>query len=194
MAILDGASAWSLLTMALTWTIALTALPAVVYAVTRPGWTYDPSARRRIAALWRGWGGSLRQFGPMAGLAVVLVLGLMGSASGITGGMRGLLLVFLAALGLGLGRVGAIAGLFDFRTADLLVLTVVMTVRDAAGTLLLAGIGATGLAIALNAPVALMLAWVPLCALVAPATRGQRRILIEQFTHPAEPTGLHQEA
>ncbi|PHP52814.1 hypothetical protein [Actinomyces ruminis] len=184
MFILDGTSAWSLLVLASTWALALTALPAVVYAVTRPGWTYDPSARRRIAALWRGWTGSIAQFGPIAAFVVMLVLGLAGSAAGITGGMRGALLSFLAVLGLVVGRAGTIVGLFNFKTADLLVLTAVMTIRDAAGTLLLAGIGAAGLLIALHAPATLMLFWVPLCALTAPATRGQRRILTEQFTCP----------
>ncbi|SDN31568.1 hypothetical protein [Actinomyces ruminicola] len=190
MFILDGTSAWSLLVLALTWALALTALPAVVYAVTRPGWTYDPSARRRVAALWRGWAGSIAQFGPIAALVVMLALGLAGSAAGISGGMRGALLSFLAVLGLAAGRAGTIVGLFSFKTADLLVLTAVMTIRDAAGTLFLAGIGAAGLLIALHAPATLMLAWVPLCALTAPATRGQRRILTEQFTRPCENSSL----
>jgi len=188
MLVLDGAAAWSLLATAFTWALALTALPAVVYAVTRPGWTDDPSARRRIAALWRGWRGAIGQFGPIAALAVMLAIGLAGSAGGVAGGLRLALLAFLAVVGLGVGRVGAIIALFNFKSSDLLVLTAVMSVRDAAGTLLLAGIGAAGLLLALHAPAALVLAWVPLCALAAPATRGQRRILTAQFTRPTDPT------
>ncbi|MDU0347711.1 hypothetical protein [Actinomyces sp. MRS3W] len=180
--VLDGASAWSLVTMALIWTFALTALPAVVYAVTWPGWTTDPSARRRMAALWRGWAGAIAQFGPIALGAVVLLLGLTGSAAGAGSGLRLAIVVFLAVLGLYVGRAGTIVALFSFKTSDLLVLTLVMMLRDASGTLFLAAIGAAGLLIAFHAPVFLMVAWVPLCALAAPATRGQRRILTEQFT------------
>ncbi|MDO4900819.1 hypothetical protein [Actinomyces sp.] len=188
MLLLDGASAWSLLVLTLVWALALTALPAVVYAVTRPGWTFDPSARYRISALWRGWRGAVAQFGPIAVLAVALTVGLAGSTAGLGGGPRAAVLTLLAVVGLGVGRVGAIIALFSFRSADLFVLTAVMTIRDAVGTLFLAGIGAAGMLIALHAPAVLMLAWVPLCALVAPATRGQRRTLTEQFTRPAAPT------
>ncbi|RAX24392.1 MULTISPECIES: hypothetical protein [unclassified Actinomyces] len=187
---LDGSSVWSLLVLVLTWVLALTALPAVVYAVTRPGWTYDPSARRRIAALWRGWAGSIAQFGPLAALAVVLAVGLAGSAAGVGGGLRVPVLIVLASAGLGVGRAGTIIALFNFKMSDVLVLTAVMTVRDAAGTLLLAGIGAAGLLIALHVPALLMLAWVPLCALAAPATSGQRRILTEQFTRASVTTSV----
>lgn len=179
---LDLGAAWSLVLVAVTVALAVTTLPAIVYAVTRPGWTATPSARFRMGAFWRGWRGSVRQFGPLAVLAVAFVLGIVLSSSDAAGVVRVLVIGGLATVCLVTTRAGTICGLFSFRTPDLLVLTLVMTVRDAAGTLFLAAVGAIGLLVAVSWPVYLLLAWVPLCALCAPATRGARQILEKQFT------------
>ena len=150
------------------------------------GWTAEPAALRRAGALWRGWRGSVLQYAPLAFLAVALVMGLTMSAGGVIGGARLALLAVLALTMLLVARAGTICALFSFATQDLLVLSAVMSVRDASGTLFLTALGAIGLYVLLTWPAMLMLAWVPLCLLAAPATRGARRVLTEQFTAPAE--------
>ncbi|MCL3777163.1 MULTISPECIES: hypothetical protein [unclassified Actinomyces] len=182
---LDGASAWSLVLIALSTTLAFTTLPALVYAVTRPGWMDEPAALRRARALWRGWAGSVVQFGPLAFLAVALVMGLTMSADGVVGGWRLALISALAVVLLLLARAGTICALFSFGTQDLVVLSAVMSLRDPSGTLFLSALGAAGLYVLLTWPAMLMLAWVPLCLLTAPATRRAREILTDQFTAPA---------
>lgn len=181
---LDGSGAWSLVIVAVTTTLALTSLPALMYAVTRPGWTDEPAAFRRMCALWRGWATSVRQFGPLAFLVVACVLGMSLRTENVSGGLWYASVTLVVILGLLIGRLATICALFSFTTRDLILLSIVMSVRDWAGTLFLAALGAVGLGAVLMSPALLTLLWIPLCVLAVPATRRGRQILLEQFTYP----------